>query len=526
MRTWMLALALAALTACSRETVCPQGQLACNGKCTAVLTDVNACGACGHACGAGGACSLGQCVCASGLATCGSACADLASDPSSCGACGAACGDASPLCTTSAGATSCATSCAAGQTECDRACVDLASNRLHCGACGRSCGSGERCNNQQCVSDLYLACADTNQIVEAVGLGAAGTAETVGTRPVSLTWLGDRLYSANSLGGTLSELRFDLPAPSPVGVSRTFTIDATSAFPDLEYVVAGEGLLYVSNAALGNLDVVDASSGTVMAAIHLDPAGTDAFTGPAGIALANGKAYVALNGADAIAVVDVSQCPAAPPACAPGDDCSSHAGSACVNGLCVPTGCGRFLQRIALPPSLASTATGPTPFRLLRVGSRLYFTLQNLDRANGFQPAGEGRLAVLDLATDALVQGDSGPLAISLGDACKNPGALVLLGDTLHVACGYFDYFGTKAKLGMAIVAVSLAAELPVAKAAIAAERVLSPITSCGGAIYAGATDTGAVVRYDPATDQLSTAELCSPDSNGNAFVADLACRP
>ncbi len=526
MKNWILAFAVATLAACSRETVCPQGELACNGKCTAVLTDVNNCGTCGHPCGAGGACSLGQCGCAGGLATCAGVCTDLATDPANCGACGTTCTSAGPFCATSNGATGCAASCAPGQTACGHACVDLTSDRLHCGSCGRFCGSGERCIDQQCVSDLYVACGDTDQIVEAIGLSAAGTAQTVGTRPVSLAWLGGRLYSANSIGASISELRFDLPAPNPVGVSRTFKIDATSAFPDLEFVAAGDGLLYVSNAALANLDIVDPASGAVIAAAHLDPAGGDLFTGPAGVALANGKAYVALNGADAIAVVDVSQCQPAPPACGPGSDCSAHPSTACMNGLCVPTGCGQLLQRIVLPPSLASTPTGPTPYRLLQVGSRLYVTLQNLDRTNGFQPAGEGRLAALDLTTNSLVQGASGPLGVSLGDACRNPGSLVLLGDTLYVACGYFDFFGTKAKLGMAIVPVSLATGTPVPGAAIAMQHVLSPIASCGGAVYAGATDEGDVVRYDPTTGQLSTAQLCPPDSNGNAFVADLACRP
>jgi DNA-binding beta-propeller fold protein YncE len=487
---------------------------------------VNNCGSCGVSCGFGEACAAGKCTCVAGLATCGGSCVDPTSDPAHCGSCGQACEGAAPFCSTSSGATACAPSCAAGQTACGFACVDLDTNLFHCGACVRSCGSNEKCINQQCLADLYLACGDTDQLAEAsADLTPAGTTHTVGTRPVSLEWLGGRLYSADSIGGSSSELRFDLPAPNPVSISRTFSIDKTTAFPDLEFVAGAGGLLYVSNAALGNLDVVDAASGAVIAATHLDPAGTDLFTSPAGIAVTNGKAYVALNGADAIAVVDVSPCQPAPPACA-GTDCSAQPGSACVNGLCVPTGCGNLIKRIALPASLASAPTGPTPYRLLPVGPRLYVTLQNLDRANGFRPAGEGRLTAVDLSTDELVPGASGPLAISLGDACTNPGDLALLGDTLYVACGYFDFFGTKSKVGMAIVPVSLASGTPAPASAIPMEHALSPIASCGGEIFAGATDTGDVVRYAPATGQLSTATLCPLDSNGNAFVADLTCRP
>ncbi|HEX9290500.1 MAG TPA: hypothetical protein VF904_13335 [Anaeromyxobacteraceae bacterium] len=411
---------------------------------------------------------------------------------------------------------------------------------LALGACGKEtvCPQGEvlrngtcvqtGCTGGACLTELYLACGDTNQVVGATGaLAPAGDSQTVGTRPVSLAWLDGRLYTANSIGATLSELRFDLPVPGGVGVSRTITVDATSAFPDLEYVAGASGLLYVSNSALATLEVVDAASGVVVAETRLDPQGADLFTGPAGIALVSGRAYVALNGADAIAVLDVSQCQAAPPACGAGGDCAAQSGTACVNGRCVATTCGQYLGRIPLPSALASSATGPTPFRLIAVGSQLYVTLQNLDRANGFLPAGEGRLAVVDLATDPLAQGAHVPYAVSLGAACVNPGALALLGDTLYVACGYYDFFGTKARSGMAIVPVSIAGGTPFVRDAIPAVNVLSSISPCGGALYAGASDNGSVVRYDPATGKLSPpVALCPPDSNGNAYVADLTCRP
>ncbi len=525
MRTSLLplALSLALLTACGREAVCPQGQLPCGGTCTAVLTDVQNCGACGVTCATGETCGGGHCLCADGRADCGGTCADLASDPGHCGACGTACA-AGLYCTTSAAATSCASSCAAGQTACGYACVDLNSDPFHCGACGRACGSLERCVNQECMADLYLACADTDQLAEAtLGLSPAGATRTVGTRPVSLAWLGGALFSANSVGGNLSELQLDLPAPTPVAVTRTIPVDTTSAYPDLEYVAAQDGLLYVSNAALANLDIIDDASGLVITASHLGLSG-DIFTSPAGIALVGGKAYVALNGADAIAVVDVSQCQATPPACAPSNDCTAYPGTACVNGRCVPTGCGNVLPRISLPSSMASTATGPTPYRLLTVGMRLYVTLQNLDRANGYLPAGPGRLAVIDTTSDTLVQDVSGPLTVLLGSACVNPGGLALVGDTLYVACGYYDFYGTGAKSGMAIVPVSLASGTPVVQAAVPTTSVLGPIAGCGGALYAGASDTGTVVRYDLVTGRLSGALLCPQDVHGNAYVSDLAC--
>jgi DNA-binding beta-propeller fold protein YncE len=533
MRTWTLAAALLGLAACSSEKVCPQGQAVCDNACTSILTDVTNCGACGVSCGFGGACSTGQCTCAAGLATCGGSCVDLASDPAHCGSCGQACAGAGPFCSTSAGATSCAATCSAGQTACDHACVDLASDRFHCGACGRFCGSNERCIDAECLSDIYLACANTDQIAEAtLDLGAAGTTHTVGTLPLVLTWLGDRLYSANSGGGSVSELRFDLPAPNPVGVSRTFAIDTTSAFPDLEYVTGNGGLLYVSNASFGNLDILDAASGTVIAATPLDPTGLLGRISPAGIALANGKAYVALNGADTIAVVDVSLCQAAPPACGAGSDCSAHAGTACSNGgQCIPTACGQLRQPIALPASLASTTTGPTPYRLLQVGSRLYVTLQNLDRAT-FLPAGDGRLTAIDLVNDTLVQDGLGnPLSVVLTPAgsatpCLDPSELVAVGDVLYVTCGFVPFSGP-GSTGMAIVKVSLASGTPVAEAIVPTQNALGSIASCGGVLYAGATDTGSVVRYDPATGTLSPpVALCPLSPQGKSFVADLTCRP
>jgi len=423
--------------------------------------------------------------------------------------------------------------CPKDQLSCGGTCVAVRTDPAHCGTCGNVCGEGLSCSAGQCISTpssvgLFLACGNTDQIAQATGsLEAAGGVFTVGTRPVSLTWLdGSTLYSSNSLSGTVSELRLDLPVPGGVGVSRTFTVDATSAFPDLEYVAANGGLLYVSNASLTTLDVIDPGTGTVLAQTVLDL--QNPFAGPAGIAFANGKAYVAMNFADSIAVLDVSTCQPSPPACGAGNDCSAHAGTACVNGFCVATACASLRGHIALPSSLASTATGPTPNRLLVSGSRMYVTLQNLDRTTqGFLPAGEGRLAIVDLATDTLVQDAAGaPLAVSLGSACQNPGGFALHGDTLWITCGFYDAFFTKARSGMAIVPVSVAAPTPIARDPIVLEHTVAPAAICGGALYAGASDSGDLLRYDLGSGILTSATLCPIDSNGNAYVADLTCRP
>jgi hypothetical protein len=524
MKTWTLALALAALAACQKELVCPAGQGACGGTCAALATDVNNCGACGTVCAVGESCAAGHCVTADGRVDCGGRSVDLASSATDCGACGHDCGGL--FCTTSGGATACAEACGSGQTACGHDCIELPSDRFNCGACGRACGTNERCSGGECLANLYVSCGDTNQVTEATDLLApAGTSQTVGVRPVTLAWLDGRLYTADSIGGSLSELRFDLPAPAPVAVARTLQIDTVSAFPDLEYVAAGNGLLFVSNASLGNLDVVNPASGAVMAETHLDPAGTDGFTGPAGIAVANGKAYVALNGADAVAVVDVSACQPLPPACGAGNDCSAHPGTGCVNGQCIATSCGQLLQRIALPATFASTATGPTPYRLLAVGSRLYVTLQNLDRANTFKPAGDGRLAMIDLATDTLVQDGAGPLAVTL-TGCTNPSDLALVGNDLYIGCGYYDFFGGTGASGKAMARVSIAGAVPALAEVVAMDHVLGAVTACDGAVYLGSSDTGDVVRYDPVSRSVSKATLCPLDKNGIAYVADLKCPP
>lgn len=90
---------------------CPSGQSQCGGGCVALATDASHCGACNHACAAGGACMGGVCT---------------------------------------------APGCPAGFGDCDRnsanGCeVDLRGSASHCGACGAACSPGASCASGVCV---------------------------------------------------------------------------------------------------------------------------------------------------------------------------------------------------------------------------------------------------------------------------------------------------------------------------------------------------------------------------------------
>ncbi len=518
----LLLAALAALAGCRREKVCPADQRLCRDTCVALATDRANCGACGNVCPAGDLCSGGSCRCPDGRNDCGDlGCVDLASDPGSCGSCGSACAP-TDVCTTPPGqSAACAGSCSPGLADCSRACVDLSTDRFHCGACGRACGTGESCRAGDCVASLYLACYNTNEVREAtLDLAPAGLPLPVDTGPISLAWLGDTLYAANSLSNTLSALRFDPPAPRVAGA---FTVLSSGGFMDLEYVAAGGGLLYVSNASVGTLVVVDPARGVVDEVPLPAP--------PAGIALAGGKAYVAVNdffnpASSGVAVVDVSgeaACQPDPgaPACSAGSPCTG--GKVCVNGRC-QVGCGKLLRTISIPPALASAGGAPMPSRLALAGGRLYVTLWNLDPMT-FAPTGSGRLAVIDAATDALL-GGPGLAPVDLGADCLDPGDLATSGTTLWVTCGYYDFFGTKQVNGGGFVPVDLSVDPPAVGPVVKSTFAPGALAFCGGAGYAGDRGSGSVLRLDPGARQVTGSAALCPPMNGNAYVSAIACGP
>ncbi|HEY6005574.1 MAG TPA: hypothetical protein VIV57_22020 [Anaeromyxobacter sp.] len=411
-------------------------------------------------------------LCASDEALCGLTCSTLATDRANCGACGHAC-EAGQVCTSG--------ECVFGTAQ-------------NCGALGRTCESGERCVSGDCIADLYLACFNTSEVREATfELAAAGVPVATAAGPLSLAWLGDTLYVADSLNGTVDVLRFDPPAVRSTG---TITIPAVG-FSDLEFITAANGLLYVSNAAAQVLDVLDPVGKRIVDEI---PLGAGAF--PQGILVASAsKAYVALNGLSEIAVVDVSG-----------------------SGTCASPPCGSIAKHIPIPAELASPSGSPLPARLALSGGKLYVTLWNLKV--DFTPAGSGRLAVIDTATDTLVTAD-GSHPVDLGAACQNPGDIAVQGQVLYVTCGFNPFDAPTSITGAAIVPVDVSSGAPAVHTALALpSNNAGAIAFCGGAGYVGDRASGAVLKYDPGSSSIvSTRALCpAPGTGGTPFVAAVAC--
>ena len=129
---------------------CETGWADCDGNaangCEADLNGESAnCGACGHRCAVGTACSAGTCasVCTGGATFCIDRCARLESDTQHCGACGHRCdggANAAPACVGGA----CGLTCNAGYGDCNTSPGDGCETNLretiaHCGACGAQC---------------------------------------------------------------------------------------------------------------------------------------------------------------------------------------------------------------------------------------------------------------------------------------------------------------------------------------------------------------------------------------------------
>ena len=503
----ILALLLAPLwpTACSHETVCPSDERQCDGVCRALAMDPQNCGACGHACSAGETCSAGQCLCANGRADCDGACVDLESDPGHCGSCTTAC-DATQVCTTAAGgATACADSCAEGsQTSCDRACVDLTSDAWSCGACGRACGTGERCQAGSCAADLYLACYDTGDVRQATrDLAPAGTPLTVAPGPIAFAWSGGELFVASAQPGgaeTVARIARDPPAV------RASKVWSDAAVPDVEYLAAHGGLLYLAHNSLGTLLVLSPSGAVVEE--HAFVGASDPNPNPLGIAFAGDRAYVALQASNELSVLDVSGV-----------------------GICAaPGSCIHEVARVDLQP-LASPGAQAKPARVAVVGGRAYVTLWNLD-ASFNPPAGSsGRLAVVDLASNALdaSANPGGPAGLlDLGPSCLDPADAALQGSTLYVTCGAFDYsqYPTVKILGQGIVPVDVSGPLPSVGSLLPAPVDAAPgeLAFCSGSGYVGDRNSGRVFRLDPAAGAIDGVLLCPPSPSGFAYVADIAC--
>jgi hypothetical protein len=231
------------------------------------------------------------------------------------------------------------------------------------------------------------------------------------------------------------------------------------------------------------------------------PLGAGAF--PAGIFLAGTKAYVALNGRNEVVAVDVS-----------------------ASATCPTPPCGTISKRIAIPAALATAGGSPMPARFGAAGGRLYVTLWNLKP--DFTPAGSGRLAAIDTATDALVT-SAGSYPVDLGNGCQNPADIAVKGQVLYVTCGFFPYASPGTIRGAGIVPVDVSSGTPVVGTGLMLSAYApGPIAFCGGAGYAGDRASGAVLRYDSETNAVTaTPVLCPPPTGStSAYVADLACAP
>jgi DNA-binding beta-propeller fold protein YncE len=339
-----------------------------------------------------------------------------------------------------------------------------------------------------CVADLYVACFNTSELRAAsADLEPAGVSFPTDAGPIAMAWLGGKLFVANSLANTVSHVSFDPPAVRSTYGEGSIKIPSNGGGIDLEFIEAHDALLYVSNASVGTIVVVSPDGGLVDE-IALAQKAEDA-PNPQGIAFVGEKGYVALNGTDQIAILDVST--------------RTVSKWIDVSGLASPNGDAR-------------------PARFAEYGSRLFVTLWNVDAS--WAPMGSGRLAVIDTATDELDSSvTDGDLAggIDLGADCVDPADLALLGDALYVTCGPYAATG-------AVVRIDLSSSPPFQRKTIAVPEGVSPgkLAFCKGVGYFGDRNLGRVFRFEPDTEQMTGSALCPAGTTGDAYVPDIVCGP
>ena len=135
-------------TAGACDASCDDGFHACAGACLR-STSVEACGSACTPCPVRAhtiaTCDGASCGfhCAAGWYDCNhdplDGCEADSTSATSCGACGVVCAGATPLCSTSAGASVCTSGCSDPLSRCGGSCVVLASDAKHCGACDHAC---------------------------------------------------------------------------------------------------------------------------------------------------------------------------------------------------------------------------------------------------------------------------------------------------------------------------------------------------------------------------------------------------
>jgi hypothetical protein len=403
--------------------------------------------------------------------------------------------------------------CAPDQRICSNACVSLQSDAQNCGACGNVCGAGKGCSAGACVdcastpgacaTAVVAACFNLNQVRPlAADLTASAPPLATDVGPSVFARVDDasasaphRLFVTNDLSASISELRLDLSASTIGGAAYTVP-SGNVGFSDLPFIAAKGKYLLASNAAANSVVVLDTS----ISATSSEPTPVRGelplpgpFGNPQGVDFVGSKAYVALNGKDAVAVLDVSQLPAL-----------------------------SLLKTIDLS-NLAPPGASAMPSRVIAAGGRIYVTLWGLDPVTFAPPVGgHGRLAVIDPAID-----EARPDPIDLGASCLNPAGMTLSGSSIWIACG-FHAFNSAQVSGGALVQVDtlLAPPAPVATIALATHAAGS-VAICNGRGYAGATESGRMISFDPGTRALIGDEVVCPAEVGKgSFVSDVTCAP
>lgn len=408
-------------------------------------------------------------TCSTDELICGTTCVAVKTDAANCGQCGQA--------------------CPAGEACSGGVCTD----------CASACGGGQHCEAGLCVADVYAACFNTDQVRGATAaLQPVGTPLATDDGPTAIARLGNRLYVANNISNSISEIRFEPTGPTSTSGASSIKLGAGS---NLAFLAANEPRLYGSNATASTLVAVDPVAKVVVDELPLNAAGEQGKDmSPAGIAFAGGKAYVALFGgfspepevAQEIAVVNVSATPM------------------------------QVVKRIALQ-QLADASGFARPYRVVAAADRVFVTLQNLNAS--YAPAGHGKVAVIDPATDAL---DAQQPVIDLGQDCRNPSGLALNGSTLWVACGFFDFITTMSIQSSGFLPIDLAAS-PRAVGPIVPLTNEAPgsLAFCAGQGFAGDSSSGTVLRLDPLTREVSRNVVCAPATPSSfQLVADVECRP
>lgn len=271
----------------------------------------------------------------------------------------------------------------------------------------------------------------------------------------------------------------DPPTFTPVSSQRILNGDAIGR--------AFNGLVYVVNRFFGdNIQIIDPAQDFATTRQCLTGAGSN----PQDIAFVDAdKAYVSLGGTGEVLVVDPS----------PASDCADF-----VRGRIDLTG-------------LADADGNPELYQMAVAAGRLYVAAQKLDQDNFFAPADNGSLAVIDVATDELVDeivltGEN-PFGQTKGLTLRN-GALLV---------NEIGFFGVA---DGGIERVDLAAEEPqgfiITEADLEADIVDYVMLSetAGYAILSLSDFTNSVVMFDT-TQRAATATLISGESVSDIELSD-----